>query len=247
MRIGSEVPRALIVSGGVGHAFEQTSARLAELLAEEGIDSETTDDVEAAFAGLARDGAPDMVTVNALRWRMLAERYASQRSEWEFQLSDKGRQALLGFLRAGGGLLGVHTASICFDDWPEWGAILGGRWNWDRSGHPPLGPVSVRVLKGDDLVAGLEDFESIDEVYGFLDVEADVDVLMVSSHSRAEHPVMWRHSYGDSRVVYTSLGHDLSAYESPSLTASLRRSARWIAGLDGRKAKPQERISSDVD
>ncbi len=245
--MGSEVPRALIVSGGVGHAFEETSAKLAELFAEEGIESETTYDVEAAFASLVGDGAPDLVTINALRWRMKAERYAPQRAEWEFQLSDKGRQALLGFLRAGGGLLGVHTASICFDDWQEWGRILGGRWNWDRSGHPPLGPVSVRVLEGDELVAGLTDFESFDEVYGFLDVEADVDVLMVSSHSGAAHPVMWRHSYGDSRVVYTSLGHDLSAYESASLTASLRRSARWVARLDDRKARPQERISSDVD
>ncbi len=226
------MPRALIVSGGVGHAFDETSARLAELFAEDGIDSETTDDVEAAFAGLEGDGAPDLVTVNALRWRMHAERYATQRAEWQFQLGDKGRQGIIGFLRAGGGLLGVHTASICFDDWPEWGRILGGRWNWDRSAHPPLGPVSVRVIEGDELVAGLADFETLDEVYGFLDVEADVDVLMVSSHGGVDHPVMWRHSYGGSRVVYTSLGHDLSAYESPSLTTSLRRSARWVARLD---------------
>jgi hypothetical protein len=163
---------------------------------------------------------------------MQVDRYANQRDEWEFHLGQEARDALVSFLGSGGGLLGVHSASICFDDWPEWGKILGGRWDWDRSSHPPVGPAAIRVVGDDEVISGLGDFETFDEVYGFLDVQPDVVALMVSSHGGAEHPVMWRHYYKTSRVAYVALGHDLRAYSAPPLGSALRRTARWIVGMD---------------
>ncbi|MST33345.1 ThuA domain-containing protein [Acidimicrobiaceae bacterium USS-CC1] len=221
--------RNLILSGGVNHPCRETSARLAELLAEVGIESEVTEDLDAAMAGLA--SAPvDLVTVNALRWRMGAERYAPQRDEWALHLSSAARTGMLAHLRRAGGLLGIHTASICFDDWPEWGRILGGAWDWDRSSHPPLGEARVSVAPGGDpLVSGLGDFATVDEIYGFLRTEPDVEGLLVATHGGVAHPVLWRRHFGAARVVYDALGHDLRGYEPSTQREVIRRAGRWAA------------------
>jgi hypothetical protein len=67
------VVRNLIVSGGVGHPFADTSDLLAALLDDAGITSEIVTDVDAALASLGRPGGPGLLTLNALRWRMTAE------------------------------------------------------------------------------------------------------------------------------------------------------------------------------
>jgi hypothetical protein len=76
-----------------------------------GVESEVFDDVERALEELAADGSA-LLTVNALRWRMAGEKYDPYRKEWFFELSDSGRQALTQHVAAGGGVLGLHTASI---------------------------------------------------------------------------------------------------------------------------------------
>jgi type 1 glutamine amidotransferase len=223
--------RNLIVSGGVGHPFEETSGRLSDLFAAEGLESEITTDIDDGFAALGDPGVFGLVTVNALRWQMTAEKYAEARPNWAFALSSPARRGLRAHLDAGGGLLGVHTASICFDDWPEWGEILGGRWNWERSGHPPVGPATIHVADpGDPLVSGVQDFPTFDEIYGFLDLESDVRPLLTSAHGGGVHPMLWRRLVGRGRVVYDALGHDLRAYDNEAHCTVVRRAARWAAG-----------------
>jgi hypothetical protein len=52
-----------------------------------------------------------------------------------------------------------HTAS---------GEIVGARWVWGQSGHPTLGPVEARFIRGSNspLVADLAPFDCEDEAYG---------------------------------------------------------------------------------
>jgi type 1 glutamine amidotransferase len=227
--VGEPTVRNLIVSGGVGHPFDETSEIVAELFATEGIDSQITTDIDGALASLCDGDGVDVVTVNALRWRMGAERYAPQRAEWAFELSDAARAGVRAHLDAGRGLVGIHTASICFDDWPEWGEMLGGRWDWDRSSHPPLGPARVQLAApGDALVADLDDFDTYDEIYGFLDLQPDIEPILTSEHGGVAHPVMWRRMFGQSRVVYDGLGHDRRGFDSVAHRTLLRRAARWV-------------------
>src|SRR3712207_4426061 len=110
---------AVIVSGGVAHDFPATSAELARVLAEAGFAATVTEDVEAALTGLAAPvpGPRPLVVLDLLRWTMRVERYAHLRERWSLSLSAAARAALLGHVRSGGGLLAVHGASICFDDW----------------------------------------------------------------------------------------------------------------------------------
>jgi len=221
--------RCLIVTGGVGHPGEDTSAILSELFAEEGIASEVTDEVDAALESLAHDQW-DLLAVNALRWRMLPDRYAADRTEWAYEISPGARAGIESHVAAGRGIFGAHTACICFDDWPRWGQILGGHWDWERSMHPPLDSAHIRVEGTDDpLLEGLSDFDVTDEVYGFLSLEPDVTPLLTGSHSGAVHPLFWRHRCGPTRVVYDALGHDARSYEPAAHCHLVRRAVRWAA------------------
>ena len=222
--------RALILSGGVGHPFEATSAQVVELLAEIGITAVIDDDLEAALDDLAATPV-DLLVVNALRWRMEAERYARLRDEWAFSLSSAGREAIEDHLRAGRPLLALHTAAICFDDWPRWGEIVGAAWNWERSFHPPLGEVEIAVATDQHAItADLRDFRIVDEVYGFMDVADDVEPLAWGTHSDHQHPLLWAREVDSARVVYDALGHDQRSFDHPQHREIIRRSVRWLLG-----------------
>ena len=225
--------RAVIVSGGVAHDFPATSAELVQVLAEAGVSATVEVDVEAVLTGLATAEDSPLVVLNLLRWSMQVERYAHLRDEWSIALSPAARTGLLDHVRTGGGLLGLHGASICFDDWPEWRELLGGVWRWDRSAHPPLdGPVPVTVATDrHPIVAGIRDFEIVDEVYGFLDRTEDVVGLMSSPHGGTEHPLLWARTVGSGRVVYDALGHHVPSYAVPEHRRIVQRAARWAAGL----------------
>lgn len=232
--------RAIVLSGGPTHDFRTTSGLLAELLCEAGLDVEVYEDVDAGVARLGRDqaGSGALLVANLLRWTMrVPQRYTDRAGEYGYSPPEWVRSTVRAHLDRGGGLLAVHTASICFDDWPEWGAILGGRWNWASSWHPPAGTMRVSVVRPDHpLVSGVDDFSVHDECYSLLDLQSGVCPLLESEHSGNAHPLLWARRYGPGRVVYDALGHDESAYRVPEHREILLRSARWSAGM---KAVPQ--------
>jgi type 1 glutamine amidotransferase len=171
--------RAVIVSGGPTHDFPATSACLADLLAAHGLTAEIHTGIETAFRALP--GAA-LLVVNALRWTMTApgtpDRYRRQAAADGVSPSPQARAALTAHLAAGGGLLAMHTAVICFDDWPEWHQALGARWLWGQSNHPPLGPdIHVRVTPGHPLTDGIPAFALADEVYCDLDLHPGITPL----------------------------------------------------------------------
>lgn len=214
--------RNLILSGGLFHDFEATSAALAEVLAGVGIESDITDDIAGA---LSEPSEVQLITVNALRWQMGLDRFADLRAEWRFELPAEARTTLLDHLDRGGGLLCMHSASICFDDWQGWQRVLGGCWTWPKSHHPPLGWTGVRVHGGHPIVEGLRDFDLVDEVYSDLDVLPDVQPLASSASGQ---PLVWARPVRRGRVVYDALGHDVRSYENEIHRTLLQRAALWL-------------------
>lgn len=239
------MPHNLILTGGIGHPFDDAAPALRDVLAGAGIASEITTDIDAGLTALGTGGF-DLVTVYALRWRMLgSEKYAPHRAKWAFSLSPAARRSLLAHVEAGGGLLGVHTASICFDDWPEWQNLLGGAWVWGRSFHPPCGRVEVCPTGTRHVITeGASKFSLLsDEVYSDLSIAPDVQPLLMASASPLASgieggawPVLWARQVGQGRVVYDALGHDRGSLEHPQHRLLLRRSALW-AGAGHRRLK----------
>lgn len=222
----------LLLSGGPGHDFEASSGVLSDVLAGAGVESVIFDDPREGCAALAaRPGTWDLVTVNALHWQVASERHKHLRDRWAFTLREDEAQALVGHVRAGGALLACHAAVICFDGHPRWRECTGATWSWPRSSHPPQGPVLVSPTPAGEvhpLTAGISPFTTVDEVYGFLDMEPGLVPLLTSSHGGVDHPVLWARTVGRGRVVTDLLGHDAAAMAQAQHLEILRRAAHWL-------------------
>jgi type 1 glutamine amidotransferase len=217
---------ASILSGGPHHDCAGTSAQLVEILAGVGIAARIREDVESALDELAEG---DLLVVDLLRWRMAQERFAELAPAYAISLSESGRARIEGFIRGGGSLLAMHGAAICFDNWPAWGELIGARWEWGRSMHPPLGPVTVEIARsGHPIVAGLpERFDVEDEIYAHLDRTADVEALMSAEHSGVRHPLLWAREVNGGRVAYDLLGHHVPSYDPLTHRRIVARAALW--------------------
>jgi type 1 glutamine amidotransferase len=228
----AEALRNLIVTGGMYHPFEDSAPALRDVLADVGIGSVVTDDMAQAWTLLA-SGAFDLLTVYALRWTMPQDKFAQDRVRWAHQVPTAARQALQQHLQAGKGVLALHTAAICFDDWPQWREAVGAGWIWGDSHHPPLGPVQVRPTgRAHPIVDGLDGFSLVDEAYTRMDLLPDLQPLMeVRADTQSSHsPCLWARAVGGGRVVYNALGHDRASLMHPVHQTILQRSALW-AGL----------------
>jgi len=213
---------ALILSGAgryadPWHPFAATSASLAEILTGCGVTVTIATDVDAAMTRL--DGI-DLLVVNA---------GDPSRSDLPAPDLTAARAGFTAALERGIAVLGTHTAAASLPDYPQWEAVLGGRWLPGHSMHPPLGPARITVhADRHPLVAGLGNFDTVDERYSHLRVAADVVPLAAHSHDLVEQPLLWARTVGGSRVVYSALGHDASAYESAGLRELLARAVRWL-------------------
>lgn len=229
--------RAILCTGGFNHPFDTAAPALAALLEDAGFAPQPHFEAVPAIESLVR--SPDaLFVVYSLRWSMTQhEKYAPHRDEWAFTTPPAMRDAIRTHVARGGALLAVHTASICFDDWPEWHAILGGGWTWGTSHHPPLGPVRATPRAGAPLTHGLAEFELVDEVYAQLAIAPAATVI---AHAEAlapppdaprdgVQPIAWLHEYGRGRVAYDALGHDAASLNEPTHRRLLQRAALWCA------------------
>jgi len=223
----------VVLAGGVPHAhdFASTGRALAELFHRDGHRVDIVDHPDLAASRLA-DGA-DALVVAALFWTMADDAYDEWRSDWAYSPPAATRDAIAGFVRGGGGLVASHTALICFDDWPEWGDIVGGSWRWGVSSHPPCSSVTARVVGEHDVVDGVADtFEIVDEVYGDVEMRPTVGVLATARRSPddGEQPVVWAHRYGAGRVVFDGFGHDPTSIANPANSKILSQALAWVTG-----------------
>ena len=217
--------RNLILSGGIQHDFPPAALALQACLDAADVQSTITEDMDAAWAGIAA-GEWDLITLHALRWRMTQhDKYAPHRDRWAYAIPQAGRDALWSHVQRGGGLLGVHTAALCFDTWDDWGQLLGVNWRWGESFHPELGVIRVTpTATAHPLTHGITEFETVDEVYHGLRVCTDEPALLES----LQQPLLWAHAQGRGRVVYDALGHDAQAITQREHATLLRRSAAWL-------------------
>ena len=197
----------LIISGGIYHEFDQTSQILSDILEACGFDT----CVKTVADGLDEltSNSFDLLTINALAFTMTQHpKYEPLRDDFAFKTNMKLKKAILGHLNGGGRILGIHTAAICFDDWPEWGEILGAKWVWGKSWHPA--PCQINV-------SGVENFSTVDELYFDLEVSSEAVVLAEgnTNANRNAQPVLIK----KDRSAYLTLGHDIQAFKSNGINA----------------------------
>lgn len=168
----------------------------------------------------------------------------------ELPMDEAQKAALTGFVRSGGGFLGVHSATDTFYDWPEYGKLIGGYFNE----HPWHEKVRILIADpGDPLVAFLgRSIDLDDEIYQIRDFDAGgshvllrLDPASVELSRPEVHPqpygwpLAWTRSYGQGRVFYTALGHEERVWRDARFQQLMRNAALWTMDLRGEGMSPQ--------
>jgi type 1 glutamine amidotransferase len=220
-----------LVTGGIYHDFAATAAAFAGAIEPMGVQTTIVSGADAALRNIDVSNC-ELLTIDALLFTMTQhEKYAPLREQYAFELSSGARDSVERYVREGGSLLGLHTASICFDGWAQWARILGAGWVWGQSSHPPAGKVRVeRTIDGDGIVAAAPPFEVFDEVYRGLQVAPEAEPLLRARAASDDesHPVMWRYRYGAGRVIYDALGHGPDSIAEPTHLSILKRAVQWL-------------------
>ena len=224
--------RVLLLTGGSPHAhdFSAIGDALEGLLVERGHEVARAGHPDEA-ADVLRAGRTDVLVVHGLWWQMRGEAYDPWR-EHAYSTPPSTRDALGGFVRSGGGLVALHTAPICFDDWAGWGDVVGGSWQWGTSSHPPLGAVSAQIVADHPVVVGVTPMiELVDEVYGDLDLREEIEPLAIARRTEddADQPVVWAHQWGDGRVVFDGFGHDVASIVHTDNARTILQAIDWVA------------------
>jgi type 1 glutamine amidotransferase len=159
----------------------------------------------------------------------------------ELPMNDAQKQALIDFVRDGGGFLGVHSATDTFYRWPEYGKLIGGYFDE----HPWHQSVRIDVAdRSDPLVAFLgASFTISDEIYQIRDFDvsgshvllrldpASVDLTRSNVHRHPYGwPLAWTRAYGGGRVFYTALGHEEAVWRDSRYQMLLRNAVLWAIG-----------------
>jgi type 1 glutamine amidotransferase len=160
------------------------------------------------------------------------EKYIPYIDEWQFSLSNKSKNLLEDFIKKGGKMLAFHTSSICFDDWDGWTKLLGGKWDWDKSFHPPIEKIEVSPIKNHLLGKSIENFKIKDEVYHNLKIEKNSQPFLSarSNTTKEDHIIGWTSEYQKGRTVYNALGHDSESLKNPFMINIIKNSLLWLSG-----------------
>jgi type 1 glutamine amidotransferase len=195
-----------------------------------------------AGAGFAVDvsDSPDVFTAAALRqYRAIV----FSNSNNEAFATDAQRNAFQQYIQAGGGFVGIHSASGSERKWPWFWSMLGGTFNR----HPKLQPFTVRVCQPDFAAMGKlpASFEWADECYYFHHLNPDIRVLLSADPSKIADPkkqsdppelvdsaipLAWYHTFDGGREFYTALGHKKEDYTNPLLYNQILGGIIWAMG-----------------
>lgn len=151
-------------------------------------------------------------------------------SEW-FQ--GARRDALQGFVRGGGGVVGIHAASDSHYHWPWYQRLIGGHFTRHPQGTPE-GTVHV-VDPGHRANKGLpKSISRVDEWYYFDDYNPQMKLLVTLDPASIKekdvnpNPISWAHEFEGGRVFYTAMGHTAESYSEPNFLDHLAGGLAWV-------------------
>lgn len=149
------------------------------------------------------------------------------------------KEALLDYVRAGGGFVCVHNAMATLMKYPPYSEMVGGYFD----GHPWNQEITVTVEDSNHPSTELlgKSFRIKDEIYQvkswdrkavhvLLSVDpASVD-LTKGKREDKDYALAWTKSYGQGRIFYTALGHYAEVWKDERFLKHLVGGLRWAAG-----------------
>ena len=162
----------------------------------------------------------------------------------ELEMKPEQKASLLSFVHDDGkGFIGVHSATITFTSWPEYGEMIGGYFD-----EHPWVTFDAPIIVEDPNFPGMQpwpkSFILKDEIYQMKDYSRDkVRVLMRLDASKLDlnnphvhrkdrdFAVTWAKTYGKGRVFYSTLGHVDQNWDDPRFQEMYLEAIKWAMGL----------------
>ena len=155
------------------------------------------------------------------------------------------------YIQAGGGWVGIHSATDTEYEWPWYGRLAGAYFE-SHPNNPNVRRGTFRVVDPNHpATQGLPArWEREDEFYNFKSISPDIRVLVNIDETSyqggtngARHPMSWFQEYSGGRAFYTNMGHTEATFTEPLFLRHLLGGLRWAMGtgtLDYRRARPEE-------
>jgi type 1 glutamine amidotransferase len=168
------------------------------------------------------------------------------------EMDDQQKKDFTSFIHDDGkGFIGVHSATITFTQWPEYGDMIGGYFN-----EHPWGTFQAPIIVEDPKFPGMSqwphEFAITDEIYQMKDFSRDkCRVLMRLDASKLDltnprvhrtdrdFAVTWAKMYGKGRVYYSTLGHVSANWDDPKFQKMYVEAIKWALGLVEADATPR--------
>ena len=143
----------------------------------------------------------------------------------------------------GKGFVGIHSATITFTSWPDYGEMIGGYYD-----EHPWNTFDAPVVVEDPAFPGMKawkpSFVLTDEIYQMKNFSrSNTRVLMRLDPSKLDlanprvhradrdFPVAWAKMYGTGRVFYTTLGHVEANWDKPEMQTMITEAIKWALRL----------------
>lgn len=162
----------------------------------------------------------------------------------ELALSDAQKQGLLTFVRNGGGFAGFHSATDTLYAWPEYGELIGARFE----SHPWTEEVRIDIEDPDHPTtrALAPSFRILDEIYQFREFSRTRSRVLMTLDEEGDFPLAWTHLYGSGRVFYNALGHFDSTWRDARFQQMLEQGLLWVTGQVEAEGAPRVAQSPSI-
>ncbi len=144
-------------------------------------------------------------------------------------MSDDVQRAFADYVRAGGGLLVMHSGSAGYAETPILRRLMGGVF----MEHPPQCHVTYTPRAGHPLTTGSAPFTVTDEHYVMAFDDAQAEVFLTGTSEHGTQPAGWTRIEGKGRVCLLTPGHNLDVWLHPAYQAIIRNALRWCGRNDG--------------
>jgi type 1 glutamine amidotransferase len=160
------------------------------------------------------------------------------------EMDDQKRADFLSAIRDDGkGFVGIHSATITFTSWPDYGEMIGGYFD-----EHPWNTFEAPVVVEDPAFPGMKawgpSFVLTDEIYQMKNFSrSNTRVLMRLDASKLDlanprvhrtdkdFAVAWAKMYGKGRVFYTTLGHVETNWDKPEMQTMMTEAIKWALRL----------------
>jgi type 1 glutamine amidotransferase len=167
-------------------------------------------------------------------------------------MDEQQKKDFLSFIHADGkGFIGVHSATITFTKWPEYGEMIGGYFD-----EHPWGTFRAPIIVEDGNFPGMSrwphEFTITDEIYQIKNFSREycrvlmrLDATKLDLKNPRVHrtdrdfAVTWAKTYGKGRVYYSTLGHVSENWDNPTFQRMYVEAIKWALGLIDADVTPE--------